>query len=383
MPFEPTSEDALAEFVRSTETPIAVHGGGTRGVALKGVPITTKKLTGITLYDPGTLTMVARAGTPLVEIEQALAREGQMLPFEPYDLSRFTTSKSASTIGGVFATNASGPRRIRVGAARDFLLGVRFVDGSGKVVKNGGQVMKNVTGYDLVKLLAGSYGTLGVLTEVSFKVLPKPEISKTLQILGLRATEALAAMSTALQTPFEVSGAMYLKSSVSHPSKTFIRVEGFEFSVKRRIAEFEKLLSYLGQIDICGPEPWDKARKLQLFSAQCTELWKVGIRPTKALQYLDALENLGGFEYAVDWAGSRIWIASKLTDGETLADASLAQTHSALQLISKNIGGHTTLMSASKAPKTSRFQPLSPAVLLITERLKGKFDPGGKLNVNL
>jgi glycolate oxidase FAD binding subunit len=169
----PASEADLADLVRAVAgsgRPLAVEGGGTRGIghAVEGDRLATAGLAGITLYEPGALTLVAGAGTPLAEVEAVLAAEGQALPFEPWDARPLTGRNGTPTVGGMVATNASGPRRIQAGACRDSLIGVRFVDGTGTVVKNGGRVMKNVTGLDLVKLMAGSHGTLGVLTEVAF-----------------------------------------------------------------------------------------------------------------------------------------------------------------------------------------------------------------------
>ncbi len=173
------------------------RGGGTRSVGrpVTGDVVQTGGLSGISLYEPGALTLVVKAGTPLAEIEAALEAEGQRLPFEPMDHRGLLGTDGTPTIGGVVASNASGPRRIQVGACRDFMLGVRFVDGQGTVIKNGGRVMKNVTGYDLVKLLCGSWGTLGVLSEVSLKVLPKPGSAATLTLHGLDVAQAVAAMS--------------------------------------------------------------------------------------------------------------------------------------------------------------------------------------------
>ena len=197
------SEADVATFVAGAKGPLAIHGGGTRSVGrpVVGDVLDVSGLSGVTLYEPGALTIVAQAGTPLSEIEATLAAENQRLAFEPYDLTAMLGTDGASTIGGVIATNASGPRRIQAGAARDFALGVRFVDGMGNIVKNGGRVMKNVTGYDLVKLMSGSWGTLGVLTEVSLKVLPAVEAVTTLVIKDIDAPQAVAAMSAALGSP--------------------------------------------------------------------------------------------------------------------------------------------------------------------------------------
>ena len=173
----PETEGQLAQMIRDARGPIAVTGGATRlwpGEG-QGDRIDTTALTGVTLYEPEALTLVVRAGTPLEEVRQTLAAEGQMLGFEP-------PVTTGSTIGGVAATNASGPRRVQAGAARDAMIGVRFVDGQGQIVSNGGRVMKNVTGYDLVKLMAGSRGTLGVLTEISFRTAPIPPVTATLPV---------------------------------------------------------------------------------------------------------------------------------------------------------------------------------------------------------
>ncbi|MAB17327.1 MAG: 2-hydroxy-acid oxidase, partial [Roseobacter sp.] len=186
-----TSEETLVDAVKGAAGPISVQGGGTRGLPATGQIMRVAGLQGITLYEPGALTLVAKPGTPVTEIEEALAAENQRLAFEPMDHRELLGTSGTPTIGGVMAGNISGPRRISVGAARDFLLGVRFVDGRGQVVRNGGRVMKNVTGYDLVKLMAGSYGTLGVLTEVALKVLPRPRSMGMLRIEGLSDSSAV------------------------------------------------------------------------------------------------------------------------------------------------------------------------------------------------
>ena len=183
----PNSEEELAGIVAGAKRALSIQGGGTRGFAdnATGERLTSAAITGITLYEPGALTLVARAGTPVEEIRERLAKDNQRLPFEPMDHRALLGTTGEPTIGGVVAANVSGPRRVMVGAARDYVLGLRFVDGRGTVIRNGGRVMKNVTGYDLPKLLTGSYGTLAALTSVILKVLPAPETEETVVLTGL------------------------------------------------------------------------------------------------------------------------------------------------------------------------------------------------------
>jgi glycolate oxidase FAD binding subunit len=232
----PENEAELAEAVAEAAgagTPLEIRGGGTR--AGLGRPVQASKtlstagLSGISLYEPGALTLVVKAGTPVAEVEAALAAEGQMLPFEPMDHRALLGTDGEPTIGGVVACGVSGPRRIQAGACRDAMLGVRFVNGRGEVVKSGGRVMKNVTGYDLTKLICGSYGTLGVLSEIAFKVLPKPEAEATLVCEGLGAADGVAALNAALASPFGITGAAHMGGDAE--GRSLVRIEGLAGSV--------------------------------------------------------------------------------------------------------------------------------------------------------
>ncbi len=371
----PQTEGQLAEAIRDARGPLSVQGGGTRGLHVAGEGLSTAGLSGISLYDPGALTMVAGAGTPMAEIEAALAAEGQMLAFEPYDLASLTGAQGASTIGGVFATNASGPRRVQVGAARDFLLGVRFVDGSGEIVKNGGRVMKNVTGYDLVKLMAGAHGTLGVLSEVSFKTLPRPEASATLRISGLDPARAVAAMSAAMGTPYDVSGAAHLEAG---GGQTVLRLEGFEGSVAYRARALREALAPFGDAAPCEGAVWSGLRDLSALGA-AEQIWRAALRPSDAPAFAARLRALGGGAEArvmMDWSGGRMWIGAS-------AGAGGAALHRALQELGAQMRGHVTLIHSGAPLEGPRFQPEAAGVARISAALRRKFDPRGLLNAGL
>jgi glycolate oxidase FAD binding subunit len=247
---QPQSETELSQMIADATGPLRIMGGGTRPIGrATGEALSTTGLSGITLHEPGALTLVAKAGTPVAEIESVLAAKNQRLAFEPMDHRTLMGTTGAPTIGGVVAANVSGPRRISVGACRDFLLGVRFVDGAGNIIKNGGRVMKNVTGYDLVKLMAGAYGTLGVLTEVSFKVLPSVEAEVTLALTGLDDATAIKAMSATLGSPYEVTGVAHNPES----GLTQFRLEGFDASVAYRADDWPNCWHHLERWNMSSP----------------------------------------------------------------------------------------------------------------------------------
>lgn len=369
----PETEQELAEMVKGAAGPLRITGGGTRdiGAPVVGEALSTSALSGITLYEPGALTMVAQAGTPVAQIEAALDAENQRLAFEPMDHRILLGTSGAPTIGGILAGNVSGPRRIAVGACRDHALGVRFVDGAGTIIKNGGRVMKNVTGYDLVKLMAGSFGTLGVLSEVSLKVLPKPEHEATLVLHGLDVARAVAAMSDALGSPYEVTGAAYVPRDDAYV--VMLRLEGFERSVGYRLAALKDTLAAFGEISkIDGAESvaaWRTIRDVAGFAEIGGDVWRLSVKPSDAA---GVVTRLGGdCAVMLDWGGGLIW--------------ALAPAGTDLRARIGTWGGHATLIRASLETRAALqvFQPENPTVTALSQGLRAKFDPRGILNNGL
>lgn len=367
----PKTEEELSQMITGATGPLCIQGGGTRPIAKPhGDVLSTAALSGISLYEPGALTIVAGAGTPIAEIEQTLAAQNQRLAFEPMDHRKLLGTQGEPTLGGMAAANVSGPRRISVGACRDFMLGVRFVDGSGAIVKNGGRVMKNVTGYDLVKLMTGAYGTLGVLTEISLKVLPDVETTGTVLLHGLSDPDAIAAMSAALGSPFEATGVAHFPVSAKGDPLTMIRVEGFEASVKYRAEKLTDLLKSYGDITVeIGDQPdgqgstesWEAVRDVSAFAGKDGDVWRFSVKPSDG-PALVAKMDAKAVQY--DWGGGLIW---------ALADAGRD-----LRAAVGQFDGHATLMRGNADVPT--FHPEAPAIAAITAGLRAKFDPRGILN---
>jgi glycolate oxidase FAD binding subunit len=370
----PKSETALAEAIAAAaakQTPLHIRGGGTRaglGGGVTGEVLNTTGLKGISLYEPGALTIVAAAGTPLDTVEKALAKENQRLAFEPMDHRALYGTNGKPTIGGVVAANVSGPRRIQAGAARDALIGVRFVNGEGTVIKNGGRVMKNVTGYDLVKLMAGSHGTLGVLTEVAFKVLPKPETSALISVAGLGPDRAVEAMSAALTSPYDVTGAAHLAGGTA---RTMIRVEGFEGSVSYRAGRLKDLLGTFGEVDVslddkANSQAWIDVRDVKLVARGEGDVWRISVKPSDGPAVIKSLPS--GAAVQMDWGGGLVW--ARVPSGTDVRKGL------------RGIEGHATLVRADEATKARLgvFQPEQPALAAISKGLRAKFDPHGILN---
>jgi len=363
---QPASEEELSQMVRGATGPLRICGGGTRGIGRLGPGelLSTAGLNGISLYEPGALTLVAQAGTPLADVDAALAAEGQRLPFEPMDMRALLGRNGTPTVGGMVAANASGPRRVQVGACRDSLIGVRFVDGAGAIIKNGGRVMKNVTGYDLVKLMAGSWGTLGVLTECSFKLLPIPETQATLVSDALSPQQAVAVMSQALSTPYEVNGA-----ARSVDGRVFLRLEGFAQQVAYRRQALSHALG--GGWDILeeatSAAHWQALRDVIAFADRPGDVWRVSVKPSDAPEIV-ARANC---PVVMDWGGGLIWaLVPEGCDLRARLGAFL---------------GHATLIRGSDAARASMpvFHPEAPGIAALACSLRAKFDPRGVLNPGL
>ena len=365
----PADEAALAEAIRDGG-PFEIVGGGTRqglGRPVEAAPLSTERLDGVTLYEPAALTLVAGAGCRLADIEAMLAAEGQRLPFEPPGFAALLGTEGRSTLGGVVATGASGPRRIQAGACRDSLIGVRFVDGAGRVLKNGGRVMKNVTGYDLAKLLCGSHGTLGVLTEVAFKLLPTPETAATLALEGLDDATAVRALSAALGSPYDVTGAAHVPGGA-----TLARIEGFGAAVAYRADRLRETLAAFGAVEIVPDDAarWRALRDVTAFAGREGAVWRLSLKPSAAP---GVVARIAPAAAQYDWGGGLVWLLTPET-----GDAGAAAIRAAVDAV----GGHATLIRAGAATRraVAPFHPEPAPVAALSAGLRARFDPHGKLN---
>lgn len=372
----PENESALSEVITKANAPLWIAGGGSQRAAPAGVArLSSRALSGVRLYEPGALTLVAGAGTPLAEITALLAQQGQHLAFEPGDLRALTGAAPdvVPTLGGAVATNLSGPRRLTAGACRDFLLGVRFVDGAGRIVQNGGRVMKNVTGYDLVKLLAGSHGTLGMITEVSLKVLPCPQATLTLIFEDVDPATGWQLMASALGTPYGVSGAAYLPGTQKEihkekhreelKGKVCLRLEGLSAHLGARARKLTAHLQNHGageaRHDTKGAL-WQELAGGGSLAAQQGDIWRISVKPSDGGAAVKALAPEAWF---ADWGGGLVW--ARVAPGQ--------EVRARLQ----GIRGHATCLRGS-APDP--LPPEPPVLAMLTRKIRAQFDPRGLLN---
>lgn len=393
-PIQPSqAEAALADRITQAAArnePLLVQGNGTKAGMLRPVQaervVSTADDSGIVLYSPQELIISARAGTPLSVVEAALAEKGQHLIAEPPDLSVLLgLTDRPQTIGGVTATNLSGPRRVAWGAVRDHVMGIRAVTGRGEVIHSGGRVLKNVTGLDLCKLFTGSHGTLGVITEVTLKVLPAPEQTGTLAIPGLDAAAAVAALSAALGSPFSVSAAAWLPREAAErvpelagfgAGVALARIEDFAASVTYRTEKLAAQLALAGTVildDATSRAVWRAVRDVRPLAAEPGDaVWRVSVRPSAGAGVLTGLTKGHGMTGYLDWGGGLVWLTGPATEA----------AHLAVEAAATRAGGQWTLMRAPDSLRNAvRVVPDEPPPLArITRRVKAAFDPKGIMN---
>ena len=399
----PTDADGLADAVRwavAGEAPLEVIAGGSKQTLGRPVQsaatLSLAAFDGIVDYQPSEMVLTAQAATPLATIEAALEAERQMLAFEPADYGPLLRAPGGAdlrapggaTLGGALACNLSGPRRIKAGAARDHFLGMHAVSGRGERFKAGGRVVKNVTGYDVCKLLAGSYGTLALMHEVTVKVLPAPERTRTVLVFGLEPAAALDALGAALGSAHEVSGAAHMpteiaaRSAVSYvagagAAVSAVRVEGFPASVEARCEALRALLGPFGAVEELHSKNsatlWREIRDVRAFVGDSRPLWRLSVPPASGAAAAARVAEAADVRALFDWGGGLLWLA---VDGAP--DAGEVPVRAAAMAV----GGHATLVRADAPTRAARavFQPQATGLAALSTRIKRAFDPTGVLN---
>jgi glycolate oxidase FAD binding subunit len=382
----------------ASEQPLEIIGHGSKRQI--GQPMTTNALldlsalNAVTAYEPSELIITVQAGAPLADVKSLIDSRNQQFAFEPIDTSTLLGTPNLGTIGGMIGVGLAGPRRIRAGGARDHLLGAHAVSGFGDSFKAGGRVVKNVTGYDLCKLLAGSWGTLAVMTEVTLKVMPRPESERTLLLRGLDDATAVRAMTAALGSPFDLSGAAHLPSSafraaagaladLGSPQQavTLLRLEGITASAVHRAAALGKILAPFGPAefleDAASGAVWRSVRDVKPFAADgalgAWPVWRIVCPPAAGGALGERLARDTGGDVIYDWGGGLIWAALPATP-----DARAALVRQRVNAV----GGHATLI---RAPDEVRrrvdvFHPQQGGVASLSERVRHSFDPKNILN---
>ncbi|GGB52832.1 2-hydroxy-acid oxidase [Roseibium aquae] len=376
------TRDAIA-WAAAEDTPLEIVGQGSKRDL--GRPVQTahildlSDLAGVDVYEPAELVLTLKAGTPLSEVEKLVADQGQELSFEPMDYGPLLGREAGrGTIGGAFATNLSGPRRIKAGAFRDHVLGLEAVSGRGEIFNSGGRVVKNVTGYDLPRALCGSWGTLGVALSMTIKVNPRPEATATFVLEGLSEEQGVEALCKAMGSSAEVSGAAHLPRGLEGgPSQTLIRLEGFGTSVDYRFKTLESLLSSYGKpgrldTDASGTT-WLAIRDVLPFSGRTTPVWRVSVAPAASPAFVRKLRESMDIDVILDWSGGLVWLSCE--DG-------LSHDTQIRRALSETGGGHATLVRADGATRVSVpvFEPQPSPLAALSRRLKDQFDPKGVLN---
>ena len=366
----PATETELAELVRGAVSPFEIMGAGTKrnlGRPIAVTPLDLSRFSKVIAYEPEELILEAGAAAKLSDIEKLLAKKNQMLAFEPPDFSKLLGSEHSGTLGGLLNCNHAGARRVRAGAARDHILGLSGVNGKGEIFKAGARVVKNVTGYDLPRLIAGSYGTLAALTSVIFKVLPKPETEITLRVSCKSPEHAVRVMAQAMQSNCEISSAAYLPQE-----GVYLRLEGIEASVNYRRDALQKFVmgsDYLAQDKSVAL--WQGVRDAAPFwKFKTHNIWRISVPPMDAPRVIAEWQKQFPFAYYLDWAGGLIWLAHE-PNVETVTKLRGAITQ-----------GHATLFraNAETRARVEVFQPQAPELAALSARVKAAFDPRALFN---
>jgi glycolate oxidase FAD binding subunit len=401
-------EQAVRAAIAS-EQPLEIVGHGSKRPI--GQPMATNALldlsalNAVTSYEPNELIITVQAGAPLADVKSLIDSKNQQFAFEPIDTSLLLGTAQAGTIGGMIGAGLAGPRRIKAGGARDHLLGAHAVSGFGDSFKAGGRVVKNVTGYDLCKLLAGSWGTLAVMTEVTLKVMPRPESERTLVLRGLDDVTANRAMTAALGSPFDVSGAAHVPNSAfpaagglddlgddlgsdlgsplgsPRQALTLLRLEGITASVVHRATALAKLLSPFGTAeiveDVVSAAAWISVRDVAPFAASGAlgvwPVWRIVCPPASGGALGERLSRDTGGDVIYDWGGGLIWAALP-----PKPDAQAALVRARVDAV----GGHATLIRASEQVRRNVdvFHPQAAGLASLSERVRTSFDPKNILN---
>jgi glycolate oxidase FAD binding subunit len=380
---EPDTEAGIIEVIRgavSTGHPLEIAGNETKrglGLPLQGNLLSLAGFSGIIACEPEEMIITARAGTPLVEIEQALARHGQCLAFEPSSWSGlWHTSSEGATIGGTVAAGVAGPRRFAAGAARDHLLGFRAIDGRAEAFKAGGKVVKNVTGYDLPKLAAGSFGTLFVMTELTLRAVPAPRAVVVIAVMGQEPEAAFAMLRDLSMSAFEPTALSYVPSpaasraGLGDAAITLARFEGDAEGAGARARAAATMCGAASKTldEVSATKAVSVLKDVAPMFDPEADLWKLSVPPTSAIH---ALEELSPTTFAADWAGGLLWL-------EMPPVHSPASVHAC----ARKLGGHATHMRRSQTHVAARdiFPVLDPVTQALTARLKLAFDPLRILN---
>ena len=390
--------EAAVRAAIASEQPLEIVGHGSKRMV--GQPVATNALldlsalNAVTAYEPNELIITVQAGAPIADVLSLIDSKNQQFSFEPMNTSRLLGTPDIGTIGGMIAAGLAGPRRIQAGGARDHLLGAHAVSGFGDSFKAGGRVVKNVTGYDLCKLLAGSWGTLAVMTEVTLKVMPRAESERTVLLRGLDDLAANQAMTAALGSPFDVSGAAHLTGSALRTTQgplgelagpdqsvTLLRLEGISVSAKHRAASLAAALASFGAAEIvedaASAALWAGIRDVVPFAASGPRalwpVWRIVCPPASGGALGQAIAKASQGEVIYDWGGGLIWAA--------LPPSADAQTVPLRKLVNA-AGGHATLIRAPELVRRAVdvFHPQAAGLAALGERVRHSFDPRNILN---